>query len=132
MNISHTQRIARDRQLIAAIEKYLAKGSVFVVNGVDYKPSEIIAMLKERIDVTQPVFPARAAWLKCVAEQERVIAETTPVVEGFLALLRVMHGASPDLLNDFGLGPKPKRNRTPKERPSAPDAGTANGTTQPK
>ncbi len=130
--ISHTQRIARDRQLIAAIQKHLGKGVVFVVNGVDYKPSEILAMLHERIDATDPVYPAKAAWMACVKEQERVVAATKPIVDAVLELVRIMHGASPELLNDFGLAPKPRKPRKPKERPAAPVAGTTNGATPPK
>ena len=122
---SQTQRINRDRQLIAGIEKHFGKGDFLVADGVKYKPAEILAMLKERIDVAQPVAPAKAKWMACVAAQEHVIASTDPTVAGVIAFLRVMHGASPELLADFGLAPKTRRELTVAEKAARADKARA-------
>ncbi len=152
---SQTQRIARDRQLMAGVAKNLGKDDVIVVRGKTYKPSEILAMLQERIDVTQPVAPAKAAWIACVKEQERVLAATDSVVADIIASLRLAHDGDVKLLADFGLAPRTRRELTPeqkvaraekarqtrklrrtmgkrqKEQLAAPDPAALNGSAQP-
>jgi len=156
MSSSQTNRIARDRQLMAGIAKHLGKGDQLIARGKKYKPSEVLAMLQERIDVTEPVAPAKAAWMACVKEQEQVLASTDPVVADIIAYLRLAHDGDVKLLADFGLAPRTRRELSPeqkvaradkarktrelrhtmgkrqKEQLPAPDATTLNGATQPK
>ncbi len=110
------ERIVRDQQLISGIEKHLGKSAVIVVNGEKTKASELLAMLEQRIEANKPVAPAKAAWTACVNEEQRVVSETDPSVTGLLAYLRLMYAGSPEVLADFGIVPKQRRELTSAEK----------------
>ncbi len=113
---SQDKRITRDSHLIEGISKHFGKGEHIAAGGKQYEPAEVVAMLKERIDVAKPVAPAKAAWIACVKEQSRVLEATDSVVLEVIAFLRLRHGGDDKVLADFGLAPKKRQGLTPEQK----------------
>ncbi len=111
-----------EHKLIAGLRMHMTETDTVKFGRRRYTRDEMIAVLKERIDVGEPIPAARAAWLALVAEERDVLAKT----HGFVAdLCKYLAVAYPDELVDFGLSPKKRRKLTSEEKKAAVDKARA-------
>jgi hypothetical protein len=86
-----------------------------LLDGARYTPDELIAMLAERVELSEAVVAAKASWEEAI-RRERENAERTKRVHAALRkAIHVMFGKSDARLSDFGMKPHKER------RPLAPE-----------
>ena len=104
--------MAADQAMIDGIVKHMGKAGAAVFGGENHKASELVAMLKTRIEKSTLADGARDAWRKAATEKNAWIDETDPVLLAFKRYLLSHYGASSEILADFGLVPKAKKTPT--------------------
>ncbi len=113
---SQSKAASADQKMIDGIAKHMGKSGTTQLRGKKYKPSELVAMLKARIEQIARAKSARAAWRKANAEKDAALAETDEIVLALKHHLLVAYGDDVDVLEDFGLAPKAKKAATVVEK----------------
>jgi len=106
---SKTNRIASERKLQEGLEKQLGKSATVVLKGDKHKVSEILAILQERLDASEPVEKVKLAWITAAQKERRVLEGSNELVADLIQYIKAVHGASPEALAEFGIVPKPRR-----------------------
>jgi hypothetical protein len=106
---SKNMRIAEDTKLGAGLVANHAKGETFVVNAKKQTVTQILALIKARIDATATVESTHAAWLEAVRAEQAVLEESNPTLAGVRQTLRTTLGESAQQLSDYGLAPRTTR-----------------------
>jgi hypothetical protein len=108
---SRARVLARDKALIAGVEKHFGEGSVRI-DGRTYTHAQLLKVLQRRVDATNAITAARAALATAILDEERERATTKAVVDGIRQLAFVMFGSAADGLADFGLSPRRRTHLT--------------------
>ncbi len=110
---------ADDRNLIAGIVKHMGKSGTATIGNKKYKGSDLVAILQARIDAFDLVKQTRTAWRKATAEKDAKMAETNDLVAVVRAYFLAVYGDAADILEDFGLAPRPRKTSTVKTKYAA-------------
>jgi hypothetical protein len=95
--------------LIAGLKKHEQSLAPFVIAGKSYTAAQVIAAVQSRIDASQAVTPAKAAWQAAVKADRDARTGGQALLAGVRQTLLTVYAGSVDTLADFGLvGRKPR------------------------
>jgi hypothetical protein len=97
---------AADDKLVDGLTKHAGVLSSLFVKGTLMATSDIIALIKTRIDSSDRVEQTKAAWQQAVQADRNLRANTRTVVNGVRQGLQVAFVDSADTLADYGLKPR--------------------------
>jgi hypothetical protein len=124
----------RATQLLAGFQQHLASATSITLASVAYTPAQITAALQALVALYAAVDAAKAAWkAKLTAEAAQAPAFLS-LMAGLVSYVKLTFSESPDVLIDFGLGPKPAKTPLTTEQQAVANAKnkatrTARGTT---
>jgi len=107
-SLSKTARIAGDQDLINGINAQLKGASLTVANQV-VTASQAVATLQARIDATNAVTTAKAAWQTAVKTEDTELAQTKLFVAALRKAVSIMFAGATSTLADFGIAPPKPR-----------------------
>jgi hypothetical protein len=119
-----------DRNLIAGIKKHLTKSEPITLDNHKYSVTELIQVLESRVEAQAPVALAKAAWLRAARAKEERLSQTDALVQAMKIYFLVRYGSSADVLADFGLAPKTRKESTVAEKYAATTKATATRTSK--
>jgi hypothetical protein len=114
-NRNKNTRLLSLKQLINGIDKHLEKGGL-VIDGQRFSRADLVKELQALVATTEKVVTARAQWQMAVADEHAEIRETSTFVTGLRQTLLIMFASSNDVLADFGLARRARRELTPVEK----------------
>jgi hypothetical protein len=96
------------------------------LNGVDYTPTTLVALLQSAIDAFDAAATARAKWLEAVQKQRGLFTLLLGVLVALKSYLTNQYGpAAVAMQADFGFAPKKKVVRTSESKTDAAKKATA-------
>jgi hypothetical protein len=110
---------AADDKLVDGLTKHAGVITSLFVKGTLMATSDIIALVKTRIDSSDRVEQTKAAWLQAVQADRQLRANTRTVVDGVRQGLQVAFVDSADTLADYGLKPHKARVLTTQQKVAA-------------
>jgi hypothetical protein len=97
----------RCRNAISGVKKDLSSVTTITLEGVDYTPTTLIALLQSDIDLGDATVTARAAWLLAVQKERAKHALIIGVLTALKAYVIQKFGSGAvDTQADFGFSPK--------------------------
>ncbi len=105
-NISKLTRTHLDALLLAGSQEHVDDRIPFVLGGKTMRRSDFTAILAKRVEATNKVDLARAAWLTAVHEERALMEETHEIVTMFRQILLLMFHSNPVALAACGLAPR--------------------------
>ncbi|HEY1692598.1 MAG TPA: hypothetical protein VGG39_10580 [Polyangiaceae bacterium] len=116
----------RCRNAIAGVQKDLASVTKVTLNGVDYTPTTLVALLQSGIDAFDAAATARAAWLEAVQKQRALLTLLLGVLVALKSYLTNQYGSAAVAMQaDFGFASKKKVVRTSESKTDAAKKATA-------
>jgi hypothetical protein len=94
---------------IQGVQKDLSPTSTLSLGGTTFTPASLVAFIRRRIDASNRVLAARAAWLDASKQYEAIDRETSAVLRDLRQVVIGKFGASSPALADFGFTPKEKK-----------------------
>ena len=110
---------AHDAQIIVGIQKDLQTVSQIPLDGDIYTPQSLTAFVQSRIDATNKVVTAKAAWLDAAKTYKALNPKATAVVRGLRNFVIGMFGETSPKLADFGFTPSSRATQTAEEKAQA-------------
>jgi hypothetical protein len=104
---SKISRVNADQLLLTGITKYLGDGPV-LIDGKKYAASDIVSIVKERVDAEASVTATKAAHQSAVIAEKAVQAKTKVFVASLRQALKIMFKSSVDALTELGLARVPR------------------------
>jgi hypothetical protein len=109
-SLSNTNRTTfqnRCRNAIAGVQKDLSSVTSITLEGVDYTPTTLMALLQNAIKLADATVAARAAWLLAVKTEQANTAQILGVLAALKAYVTLKFGSGAvDTQADFGFSPK--------------------------
>jgi hypothetical protein len=112
---SKADRVDRNRQVIAGMQKHYASAPSIVLDGVSHTLADIVKVLQAPIDTADVATTTASAFHKAVAADKAARAASDVMYRSLRAFLVNLYKTSPEVLADFGIT-LPSR--------QAPDAAT--------
>jgi hypothetical protein len=92
---------------MAGIQKDLSSVTTITLEGVDYTPTTLMALLQSAIDLGDATVTGRAAWLLAVQKEQAKQALVLGVLASLKAYVNLKFGSGAvDTQADFGFSPK--------------------------
>jgi hypothetical protein len=107
--VTKQTKIDRDRRMIAGVEKHFARSDRIRLDGEQYTREELIALLRERVELSHAVLAAKAAWQDAVQRERANAAKTARVAAALRKTIHLMFGSDAAALSDFGVAPHKER-----------------------
>ena len=108
-----------DAILITGIEKHLQTTTSLSLSGTTYATADLVKLVQGRIDSTQTVTSAKAAWHASVVANIALDKKLAPLIRGIRQYVISIHGDTSSVLADFGFSPPKKAVRTPEQKAAA-------------
>ena len=105
---SKSQLVTTATQLIAGVSKHLTSTTPVVLLGSSSTPAEITTKLQSIVSLRADVDAAKAATTAKLAAEAADMPSLRIFMNAFVTYLKAAYGASPDVLADFGIHPKPR------------------------
>ncbi len=115
-HINRTHRITSIVQLLAACQKHPAKIGGLLFNSKPLELEEITTCLQAVIATAQGVADARAVLDGALHEEGVAIEQAAPVMKVIKAFVANAYPNQPELLADFGLRKRSRKERTVEEK----------------
>ena len=97
----------RCRNAVAGVKKDLASVTTITLNGVDYTPTTLMALLQSFIDLADATVTARGVWLLAVQKEAAIHDQIMVVLTALKAYVTQKFGpGAVDTQADFGFSPK--------------------------
>jgi hypothetical protein len=112
-------RLSVDKQLISGVPKRLGDHGSMILFGKKYSVTELVTLLQRRVDVTENVTAAKAAYEKALLLEREELAATRRLVGKLRHMLKLMFTSSAEALADLGLTPALRRPATLVEKVDA-------------
>jgi hypothetical protein len=107
MVVNRTTFQNRCRNAIAGVKKDLSSVATITLEGVDYTPTTLMALLQSGIDGADATVTARAAWLLTVQTEQALNAKILGVLAALKAYVTQKYGSGAvDTQADFGFSPR--------------------------
>jgi hypothetical protein len=107
MIINRTTLQNRCRNAIAGIKKDLSSVTTITLEGVDYTPATLMALLQSDIDLGDATVTARATWLLAVKKEQAMHVQINGLLAALKAYVIQKYGSGAVALQaDFGFSPK--------------------------
>jgi hypothetical protein len=103
---SKGQIVALAKQMIAGVDKHLAKTTPVAFMGGSFTPDQIMSNLQMLVNLRSDVNSARAATVAKLAVESAQAPALRTFMSAFASFVKVAYGTSPDVLADFGIAPK--------------------------
>ncbi len=116
MNINRNNRVSSIALLLAGFNKHCAKTGGLIVNSETLKPKDVAACLQAVVDSVRGVAEARGAFKAALADEQRVAEENADVITAVKQMVMNAFGNKPDVLADFGLEKRARKQRTVSEK----------------
>jgi hypothetical protein len=98
-------RLRVDKQLISGVPKRLGADGSMILFGKKYLVTDLVTLLQRRVEVTDNVTAAKAAYEKALLLEREELAATRRLVGKLRHMLKLMFASSADALVDLGLTP---------------------------
>jgi len=114
--------VTRATQFLAGITKHLLGVTSVTFDSAAHTPADLTTAFQTLVSLRAAVVAAKAA------EQVKLTAESAQrppilvLMDGFEAYVKLTYGQQPDVLADFGLGPKKARTKLTAEQQAAANA----------
>ena len=105
---SKSQLVTTATQLIAGVSKHLTTTTPVVLLGSSSTPTEITTKLQSIVSLRADVDAAKAATKAKLAVEAADMPSLRIFMNAFVTYVKAAYGASPDVLADFGIHPKPR------------------------
>jgi hypothetical protein len=120
-----SERAMSDQQLIAGIQKNLGGMTSLVLEGQERKIADIVAMLQARLAASAPVAAAKASWLTLARAEQKLVADTQPVIDALRRYLVAVNGQTPKTVTEYGfVKPKRRAKKASAQKPQPPTPAT--------
>jgi hypothetical protein len=110
---SKTSIIAADQHLVSGLQKHQAAISTFLIDGKPVTVPAAVAVLQGRINASQAVDPARAAFHVAVQADRDERAQTKSFVSQLTHQIVLLYTYDPVILADYGLVPRKTAVKSP-------------------
>ncbi len=108
-----------DQQVILGIKQDLQSMSAIPVGGTTYTPTALMALIQSRIDATNEVVTAKAAWLNASKTYKAIDAQVALVIRELRNVVIGYFGAASPKLADFGFAAPKRTPLTPAKKAAA-------------
>ncbi len=112
---NRTTRNTAIAQLLSGFQKHWDLGGLHL-NSETLEPKEVTASLRAVIEAGARVAEARGALAAALHDEEAVLAEKADVITCLKQVVTNAFKNKPDVLADFGLGPRARKQLTVKEK----------------
>jgi hypothetical protein len=110
--LSKPSLASQAQKLQQGVKKHLGKVKAVTLGGESYSPSQINAALQTLVDGASDLDTKKAAFHGAVEAQNKALASARPVMQGLASYVYLTYGNANEVLADFGLSPRKKRQAT--------------------
>lgn len=110
--MNKANRINRNRQMIAGLQKNYTTKQTVPVDGVDTPQPQVVAVLQASNDAADATAAAEAAYHKAVADEAAAYAAGDATYLSLKDYFLLMNKKTPEALADYGLEPETRKTPT--------------------
>ena len=114
-----SQTVTAATHLIAGVNKHLTSTTPIVILGSPSTPAEITTKLQSIVNLRSDVETAKAATKAKLATEAASMPSLLAFMSAFETYVKAAYGASPDVLADYGIHPKPRAPLTVEQKAAA-------------
>jgi hypothetical protein len=106
-------------QLIAGTNKHFATMTQIMVAGSAFTPAQVTAKLQTLVTLRSDVDASRASTKARIAAEKTDMPALRIFMDAFVTFVKAAFGTQPDVLADFGLHPKARKQLTAEQKTAA-------------